>query len=151
MAGKRSTANPRHANGNLRRKYRARLKAQGGPCGICGGRLGPIHYDEPSDARHPLSFVVDEIKPVSRWREFGYDKDLIENVVVSISECEPVFTDKEESIRYYLPYLKQHINNLEKELTDKMGHLRKLRTRYNTLQSQIKQMTDYEQVRYNKT
>ena len=29
MAGKRSTANPRHANGNLRRKYRARLKAQG--------------------------------------------------------------------------------------------------------------------------
>ena len=65
-------ANPRHANGNLRRKHRARLKAMGGPCGICRGRLGPIHYDEPSDAAHPLSFVVDEIKPVSRWREFGY-------------------------------------------------------------------------------
>lgn len=65
--------NPRSANGNLRRKNRARLKAIGGPCGICRGRLGPIHYDEPSDARHPLSFVVDEIKPVSRWREFGYD------------------------------------------------------------------------------
>ena len=31
-----------------------------------------IHYDEPSDAQHPLSFVVDEIKPVSRWKEFGY-------------------------------------------------------------------------------
>ena len=44
----------------------------GGPCGICGGRLGPIHYDEPSDAAHPLSFVVDEIRPVSRWRQFGY-------------------------------------------------------------------------------
>lgn len=43
-----------------------------GPCGICHGRLGPIHYDEPSDARHPLSFVIDEIRPVSRWREFGY-------------------------------------------------------------------------------
>lgn len=41
-------------------------------CGICHGRLGPIHYDEPSDAQHPLSFVVDEIRPVSRWREFGY-------------------------------------------------------------------------------
>ena len=41
-------------------------------CGICGGRLGPIHYDEPSDAQHPLSFVIDEIKPVSKWREFGY-------------------------------------------------------------------------------
>ena len=43
------------------------------PCGICGGRLGPIHYDEPSDAQHPLSFVIDEIKPVSRWKQFGYD------------------------------------------------------------------------------
>ena len=68
----RRTANPRHANGNLRRKYRARLKAQGAPCGICGGRLGPIHYDEPSDAVHPLSFVIDEIRPISRFREFGY-------------------------------------------------------------------------------
>lgn len=68
-----SRTNPRHQNGNLRRKHRARLKAQGGPCGICGGRLGPIHYDEPSDAQHPLSFVVDEIRPVSRWKEFGYD------------------------------------------------------------------------------
>ena len=45
----------------------------GAPCGICGGRLGPIRYDQPSDARHPLSFVIDEIRPVSRWREFGYD------------------------------------------------------------------------------
>ena len=64
--------NPRYANGSLRRKHRARLKAIGGECGICRGRLGEIHYDEPSDAQHPLSFVVDEIKPVSRWREFGY-------------------------------------------------------------------------------
>lgn len=65
--------NPRYKNGTLRRKYRARLKAIGGPCGICGGKLGPIHYDEPSDAKHPLSFVIDEIHPVSRFREFGYD------------------------------------------------------------------------------
>lgn len=65
-------SNPRYANGTLRRKYRARLRAQGNECGICHGRLGPIHYDEPSDPQHPLSFVVDEIKPVSRWREFGY-------------------------------------------------------------------------------
>ena len=43
-----------------------------GPCGICCGKLGPIHYDEPSDSDHPLSFVIDEIKPVSRWKEFGY-------------------------------------------------------------------------------
>lgn len=64
--------NPRYANGNLRRKYRARFKAMQAPCGICKGRLGEIHYDEPSDSKHPLSFVIDEIKPVSRWKEFGY-------------------------------------------------------------------------------
>lgn len=64
--------NPRYANGALRRKYRARFKAMGGECGICKGRLGPIHYEEPSDAAHPFSFVIDEIKPVSKWREFGY-------------------------------------------------------------------------------
>ena len=65
--------NPRYANGNQRRKNRARIKAAGGPCGICRGALGPIRYDQPSDAQHPLSFVLDEIRPVSRWREFGYD------------------------------------------------------------------------------
>jgi hypothetical protein len=64
--------NPRYANGNLRRKNRARFKAMGAPCAICRGALGPIHYDEPSDAQHPLSFVIDERIPVSRWREFGY-------------------------------------------------------------------------------
>jgi len=41
-------------------------------CGICHGRYGEIHYDEPSDSKHPLSFVIDEIRPVSRWKEFGY-------------------------------------------------------------------------------
>ena len=66
-----SKKNPRYKNGALRRKYRARLKAEGCECGICRGALGPIHYDEPSDAKHPLSFVVDEIYPVSRWEEFG--------------------------------------------------------------------------------
>lgn len=68
-----SKVNPRYKNGNLRRKYRARLKAMQCPCGICGGRLGAIHYDEPSDAQHPLSFVIDEIRPVSLWKQFGYD------------------------------------------------------------------------------
>lgn len=65
-------SNPRYANGNLRRRHRARLRAMGGECGICHGRFGPIHYDEPSDAAHPLSFVVDEIRPVSKWKQFGY-------------------------------------------------------------------------------
>lgn len=62
-------ANPRYANGNLRRKNRARLKAMGLPCHICGK---PIHYDEPSNYKYPWSFVVDEVKPVSRWKENGY-------------------------------------------------------------------------------
>ena len=61
--------NPRWKNGT-RRKYRARFKAMGLPCAICGR---PIHYDEPSDGKHPLSFVIDEKRPVSRWKEFGYD------------------------------------------------------------------------------
>lgn len=39
------------------------------PCHICGR---PIHYDEPSDAQHPLSFVVDEIRPISKYKMFGY-------------------------------------------------------------------------------
>lgn len=66
-------SNPRYANGNLRRKYRARFRAMDAPCGICRGRLGAIHYDEPSDSKHPLSFVIDEIKPVSKWMLYGYD------------------------------------------------------------------------------
>jgi len=72
-ANPRGKTNPRYSNGNYRRKMRARFKAQGAECGICKGRLGPIHYDEPSDAKHPLSFVIDEIRPVSKWKQFGYD------------------------------------------------------------------------------
>ena len=64
--------NPRRSNGALRTKQRERLRAQAGPCGICKGARGPIRYDQPSDCRHPYSFVVDEIVPVARWREAGY-------------------------------------------------------------------------------
>lgn len=64
--------NPRYHNGNFRRKMRARFKAMDAPCGICGGRLGPIRYDQPSDSSHPLSFCIDEKIPCSRWREFNY-------------------------------------------------------------------------------
>ena len=66
------SGNPRQTNGSLRRKHRARFKAMAAPCGICKGRLGPIHYDEPSDSAHPLSFVIDEVRPVSRWKQYGY-------------------------------------------------------------------------------
>lgn len=66
-------SNARYQNGALRRKYRARFRAMDAPCGICKGRFGPINYDEPSDAAHPRSFVIDEIKPISRYKEFGYE------------------------------------------------------------------------------
>lgn len=36
-------------------------------CGICKGKLGPIHYEEPSNHNYPLSFVVDEIIPISKY------------------------------------------------------------------------------------
>lgn len=62
--------NPRYKNGSRRRKLRARFIAMGLPCAICGR---PIHYDEPSDSKHPLSFVIDERIPVSRWREGGFN------------------------------------------------------------------------------
>ncbi len=68
-----SKTNPRYKNGSLRRKHRARFKAMDAPCGICQGRLGPIHYDEPSDAEHPLSFVIDEIRPISKYIQYGYE------------------------------------------------------------------------------
>ena len=70
-------SNPRTANGSLRRKHRARFKAMNAPCGICGGRLGPIRYDQPSAPQYPLSFVIDEIKPISKWRQFGYDSPAV--------------------------------------------------------------------------
>lgn len=59
--------NPRRANSHRRNKLRGALKAEGGPCAICGE---PIDYDLP--AGDPLSFEVDEIVPVSRYWEGGY-------------------------------------------------------------------------------
>ena len=64
-------SNPRKANGTRRRKIRARWKAIGAPCALCGK---PIDYslgmvvDRWTGKRrpHPMSFVVDEIVPVSK-------------------------------------------------------------------------------------
>lgn len=60
-------ANPRRANGTRRNAIRARLKASGRPCGICGQ---PIDYSQPYRLQdghvNPEAFVVDEIVPVSR-------------------------------------------------------------------------------------
>lgn len=91
--------NPRWINGSFRRKVRARMRAENAPCHICRGRLGPIRYDEPSDAQHPLSFVVDEVRPVSRWREFGYESAVAachdpENLAPAHYVCNAAKSDK---------------------------------------------------------
>lgn len=69
--------NPRRSNSTLRNKQRKYWKQRGLPCGICGQPIDySLHYitDERTGKRrmHPYAFVVDEIIPVSRWREGGY-------------------------------------------------------------------------------
>ena len=69
MKGK---ANPRQSNGRARKRAAQRYALMDAPCALCRGKRGPIHYDEPRSHLFPLSLVIDEIKPVSRWCEFGY-------------------------------------------------------------------------------
>lgn len=66
-------ANPRGANGYGRVKAARRYAAMDAPCALCHGARGPIRYDQPRDHLHPLSLAIDEIRPVARWREFGYE------------------------------------------------------------------------------
>lgn len=68
----RAKRDVRQDNGRERRKMARAYAAADAPCALCGGRRGPIHYGEPRDHLHPLSLVIDEIAPVSRWMEFGY-------------------------------------------------------------------------------
>lgn len=63
--------NPRNKNGSARRKVKARWKAMGQPCALCGKpidySLGMVRDPRTGKTRpHPMSFVVDEIVPVSR-------------------------------------------------------------------------------------
>ena len=63
--------NPRHANGAARRKLVKRLKASGEPCWLCGKpidlSLGMVTDPRTGKRRpHPMSFVVDEVVPVSQ-------------------------------------------------------------------------------------
>ena len=75
--GNKPKRNPRYANGAQRRAIRERWKAIGDPCHICGK---PIDYslgmvtDMATGKKHPhpMMFVVDEIVPVSRYREGGF-------------------------------------------------------------------------------
>lgn len=60
------SSNPRYARGSARTKLRNRLRAEGRGCWICRafGRPDAIDYSLP--ARHPRSFEVDEIIPISK-------------------------------------------------------------------------------------
>ena len=74
--------NPRRSNGTLRKKNRARMQAEGRPCWICKafGRPAAIDYSlttyrDPRDGkvkRHPMSFELDELVPVSKYWLGGY-------------------------------------------------------------------------------
>ena len=64
---------PRQKAGHLRRQAARRYAATDAACGICHGARGPIRYDQPRNHMFPLSLAIDEIRPVSRWREFGYE------------------------------------------------------------------------------
>ena len=63
--------NPRRANGARRTALRNRVAAMGLPCHLCGN---PIDYSlttyiDPKDGkrkRHPLSYELDELVPVSK-------------------------------------------------------------------------------------
>ena len=58
--------NPRHANGNARRKLVRRVKAEQRGCWICRafGRPDAIDYELPP--LHPMAFELDELVPVSK-------------------------------------------------------------------------------------
>lgn len=72
------SSNPRRSNGTQRTRQRNYWKARGLPCGICGQpidySLGMVTDAQTGKRRmHPMAFVIDEIVPVSRWREGGYN------------------------------------------------------------------------------
>lgn len=55
------SSNPRYFKDHERRVLRERVRRRGDPCALCGK---PIDYSLP--ARHPMSFELDEIIPISR-------------------------------------------------------------------------------------
>lgn len=82
---RKETSNPRSSQ--FRRRMQARYAAMNAPCGICHGALGPIRYDEPRDANHPLSLCIDEIIPICMWERYGYPNK--EAVALDINNIQP--------------------------------------------------------------
>lgn len=66
-------SDPRQSNGRARRRAARQFAAMNAPCALCRGARGAIRYDQPRNHMFPLSLAIDEIRPVSRWREFGYE------------------------------------------------------------------------------
>lgn len=74
--------NPRRANSTVRNHNRTRMQAEGRGCWICRafGRNDYIDYSlttyvDPRDGktkRHPMSFELDELVPVSKYWLGGY-------------------------------------------------------------------------------
>ena len=70
-------SNPRWRTGE-RKKLQARYRALGLPCGLCGK---PINYElgmivDPVTGKrrpHPMSFVIDEIVPISKGGAVTWD------------------------------------------------------------------------------
>lgn len=80
------SSNARTTNGAARRKLTARLRAEHRDCWICRvfGRDARIDYSLPY--LHPGAFTCDELKPISRWREYGYASP--QAAALDYSNCE---------------------------------------------------------------
>lgn len=72
--------NPRRANSSKRNRIIRLVRARQEPCHICGQ---DIDYSLPPD--DPMAFSVDEVVPVSRWREGGYHS--AEACALDITNC----------------------------------------------------------------
>ena len=65
-------ANPRVTNGSARRALVARMKAKRPECWICKAFGRDARIDYSLHYLDPRAFSYDELKPVSKWREYGY-------------------------------------------------------------------------------
>lgn len=87
--------NPRTANGAKRSALRKRVASWGLPCHLCGREIdySLSTYVDPKDGkkkRHPMSFEVDELVPVSK----GGDPLDINNVAPAHRICNQKRSDK---------------------------------------------------------
>ena len=69
--------NPRWKTGR-RKKYQQRFKALGLPCAICNRNIDyslPYYVTDKEGRKHVnmWAFVIDEIIPVSKWQQAGYN------------------------------------------------------------------------------